>query len=365
MQTCLRLLAAGILATGLSAQQPTYVIPDGTAKTEGNSSHHIPGYYGPNRVQSIYHSSVLTGLPTGNISTLHVRRNGTSTGTFVAHTWNVTLHMASKGVPNPANASDTSYAANQGSDWTMVLNNQPVNWPVPSTGSPAPFEVMIPITPFSYSSGNNLLVQWDCKPTTSGNVANYWYVDAQSYSTGSGGTFTKYGTGCPSGRTFVGSTPGGSGGAMYWYYYSGAGFSKPCVAIMGLSDTMWGSTPLPLKLDFINGNGCSLFTDPTLMWPGMTDASGTNGRYRVDLTVPPLKGLPGATVYVQTIVLGDDAPINPLGMRASEGGKATFGSLPPPLGARHLYSYDSGSSTGNITDDPQYNSNVGVVLGIN
>ena len=53
----------------------------------------------PGRVQSIYDASLIQAVPSKLIQGVSFRRDGKSTGTFLAHTYIFTIHMSSVGVP--------------------------------------------------------------------------------------------------------------------------------------------------------------------------------------------------------------------------------------------------------------------------
>jgi len=349
-------------AAKVTISKPYETAPSGFLCKEGNSSHHIPSRYAPARSQQLYDASILSGLKTGVIRGIALRRNGTGSATYTAHKFRMTIHMSSSGVKSAAGWSKTSYLANRGTDYKAVVSNKVVNFPAaarPST-APAPFSVTVPFTtPFSYFKGRNLLVQFDTTNYPSGVGSYNWYADAQYYSSSAkAGTVVKYGKGCPSGLVLHGYAPPINGTSkLYWYWYSKGGYHTPAMAILGVSDKTWGFLILPFSLAGMGAPGCYLNADMVLAFVGFTDSTGTNGRYRVDLSVPYDPSLAGGVLYGQTLVF--DSGYNSLGVRASEGLKFTLGTYMTPRPALHLYTY---GVTPPFSNKPRYYSNTVNVL---
>ncbi len=93
------------------------------------------------------------------------------------------------------------------------------------------------------------------------------------------------------------------------------------VLATGLSDTAWGSAPLPLALDAFGMPGCTLRVAPDVLDLG----TGGNGGITFQLAVPANPALHGAAFWQQAFVL--DAFANAAGLRASNSMRATVGQM--------------------------------------
>ncbi len=93
------------------------------------------------------------------------------------------------------------------------------------------------------------------------------------------------------------------------------------VLATGLSDTAWGSTPLPLALDAFGMPGCTLRVAPEALDFG----AGGNGGITFQLAVPANPALHGTTFWQQAFVL--DPFANAAGLRASNSMRATVGQM--------------------------------------
>jgi len=142
---------------------------------------------------------------------------------------------------------------------------------------------------------------------------------------------------------------------LYWYWYSGAGYKLPAMAVLGVSNRIWGKMRLPFSLSPFGAPGCYLNTDYVVGFPGTTHSFGVKGLYRVDIPVPRQPALQGARVYGQTLVAYPG--LNAANLGASEGLQFTLGTIPPPLPFRQLYTYNSA-----INDRPKYSYDCGLVL---
>lgn len=94
----------------------------------------------------------------------------------------------------------------------------------------------------------------------------------------------------------------------------------PVTGLLGSSNTMWGTVPLPLSLDSLGLTGCAMYVSPDVIVPL---ASG-NGTARWLLPIPATTSLLGGAFYQQALVL--DLGANPGGFTVSNGGAATIGA---------------------------------------
>jgi hypothetical protein len=84
----------------------------------------------------------------------------------------------------------------------------------------------------------------------------------------------------------------------------------PAFFVVGLSQTMWNTTPLPLDMQAFGWKGCTLYTDP-LVLVGLTTAGGGPGAGTASLLtpIPAIKTLGGLQFYTQWLVF-DPASAN-------------------------------------------------------
>jgi hypothetical protein len=90
--------------------------------------------------------------------------------------------------------------------------------------------------------------------------------------------------------------------------------------MIGVSNTTWGTLPLPFELSSIGMPGCSILTSADFIVP----LPITAGQATWDLQLPDDDGLLGATFYQQALVL--DPGIGPQIGTVSNGLVATVGN---------------------------------------
>jgi hypothetical protein len=86
--------------------------------------------------------------------------------------------------------------------------------------------------------------------------------------------------------------------------------------LLGVSDTNYSGTPLPVDLSMLNAPGCFLRTSIEDVQP----LQNVLGTATWSFVIPPV---PGATFYLQTVPF--DPVANPLGLTFSNGGRAVVG----------------------------------------
>ncbi len=339
------------------AQSPTHTLPSGFLNNEGDARHWVPTHFAPSFSQATYGSNVID-LPTGNINHLWLRPDS-SPDVMAAHTWTVTIHLSSNGVPEPSQVFLHSYEANRGTDRTAVLSSQPVNFPAftASGNGPQPWNVSVPIQPFPYTAGQPIQIEWEVATPPNGAEMPTWFADAKVYTIrANSGYFIRDhpSHACPDRDTIYAGVVGGPGETMSVWYYSLSGPGLPAVMYFGTSDQSWNGIPLPIDLTPIGFPGCAVRVDLLAGIAGVTD--GVSGRFRVDRRIPRDPSLRGQIIYSQNFVWD---PSFGGGLRASDRGKITFGNLLPPLEVRHLYTY--GAPLG---DAPEYASAQAPIYGV-
>ncbi len=357
------------LAAGSSRTQSPVVIPAGFAGKEAPASYGSRMSYTPSRHMFVYGPRALKSLPRGAYRRLELRRDGSDPKTFSAHTFLVSIRAASQGVPAPAAVDPTSFSKNTGKDYTEIFKSKSVNFPADKIPvvPPAPFTVSFPLDkPLLYMRpGSNLLLDFLLESQARKVEYHRWVPDCDESDPATGkqpGSFTPFGTGCPKGKRFGVSAPPVNGvSRLGLYWYSGGGYNTPALLIVGNSDKNWAGTPLPLNLAGAGAPGCRLYTNGLLYFPGRTDPSGTNGRYRVDILPPHVPALAWAVLYAQFFVL--DGTFNQAGLRASEGARITLGAFDPSptVPYRALYTYRLGAYLP-IPDKPKFSGFQGLVV---
>jgi hypothetical protein len=127
-----------------------------------------------------------------------------------------------------------------------------------------------------------------------------------------GGTYD-YGAGCKGGNNI---TPVGSANAVpmpglgsYEQLLTKAGSSYPCIFILGISKTKWGTSNLPFNLAFIFAPNCNLLVSPDLYVFTTTVGGGPGtGSAKIKTPVPPIGNLGGVKVYSQWLILDKASP---------------------------------------------------------
>jgi hypothetical protein len=132
------------------------VAPQTLARVEGNSSSSYPfSRTSPMRVQYAYDQSTIGFEGRHKISALSFRMNNGSA--FAGNSYDLLMTMST--AANAVNALSPSFAANHGSDQTLVFDGVHVAAAAPAATSPGPFVLTIPLqTPFEYNPANGPLL---------------------------------------------------------------------------------------------------------------------------------------------------------------------------------------------------------------
>ncbi|MBL8756137.1 MAG: hypothetical protein JNK15_22780 [Planctomycetes bacterium] len=150
--------------------------------------------------------------------------------------------------------------------------------------------------------------------------SNSYLGDTWEFALPAGASFTPYGTGClgshgvPAVAASLGSLP--RVGQPFSTVVTGLPLQGLSFMFLGLSNTAYGPTPLPLSLGFLGAPGCSVLASGDDLGL-VTNVLGT-GVWQWN--VP---NAPGASFYVQAFAF--DAAANPLGITTSNGGHGVIG----------------------------------------
>lgn len=144
--------------------------------------------------------------------------------------------------------------------------------------------------------------------------------DTWEFDLGPLASFTSYGTGCVGSHGIPNIAAQGASapriGSTFQAVISNLPWTGPAFLVLGLSNTTYSGSPLPIDLGFLGAPTCFLRTS-------IDDVQGlvnVLGAASWSWTVPPV---PGASFYAQ--VLPFDPGINPLGLTASNGGHGVIG----------------------------------------
>ena len=96
---------------------------------------------------------------------------------------------------------------------------------------------------------------------------------------------------------------------------------QPASVMIGWSDVRWGTTPLPLALDPLGMQGCTLYIAPsTFEAAGLANASGWTWW---TVRIPNDERLRGSGFFLQALALAPGA--NAIGVLTSNAGRGTIG----------------------------------------
>jgi hypothetical protein len=128
------------------------------------------------------------------------------------------------------------------------------------------------------------------------------------------GAMLPFGAGCPGAGGFVpiGTvSPLASPGTLWTHQLNQAPAQRPAVLVIGDSNTMWGTTPLPMDMGlFANAPGCFLLTNPLFTIFLVTGGGGAGGgSATLPLQLPPITGYIGSSFYTQWLI-GDPFAAN-------------------------------------------------------
>ncbi len=329
-----RTLFATLFLAGALGAQSTVVVPGGFANKEGGSYFWVLGQYTVARVQQLYAKSAMPSTPIV-IKSFKIRRNGTSSGTFIAHTFDMEVYMSNRNQDPPAGCG-FGWAGNHGTDLTKVMNKKSISWPATPkpTTPPAPFTVAFPMDkPFPYKGKSFAIEFKNIPPANVTTYRYYWYTDAQYYSTSAGWSYPKtitpknIGKSCrPKGATSDPRNYGyypypGSPFHFYSYWYLRKA-NIPALLFIGSSDKKWGAINLPFDLTPLGAPGCNLYVDMVTAYVSKTDKNG-KADFNIG-AVPNDPTLTGQVFYNQQFLL--DSASNSMGVVSTYGRKYTIGT---------------------------------------
>jgi hypothetical protein len=185
-----------------------------------------------------------------------------------------------------------------------------------------------------YANGNNnaqFLYDFESTSTSSGLITRLYTVNdanaisALLYQQAYGlttrfvcaeGATGSFGVGCPGTASFVpvAGTSGGhptAGNGAWTQKLDGAAPGRPALLVLGTSNKLFGTLPLPIDLTVITMAGCSLLVEPLVSIATMTvgPAPGS-GQAVIPTPLPPVTGYVGLPAYAQWFVNDPGSPAN-------------------------------------------------------
>lgn len=318
-----------VLLSNLDAQAAsTRVVPGANAKIEGSSASAFPYLFTSGRTQQIWTGTAVTSS-IALISGISYRRDTNMSKTAVAARayGNVKIQIGLTTV-TPTTMS-TTFAKNVTSSMTTVISG---NYSIPAqpvpTVSPAPFNINMNWTsPFVFNNTGNLLLD----TTLPGTIGKSEYsVDAEAVTTGPQGAVRAFGSpGAFSSPQFysfkapsVGLGPGGT------VEISAGSFTNALTGtlVLGLSNTVWSGTRLPLDLKVIGAPKNNLLVSMDAQVPFNATLFGLVYRSSFKMPIPNKPVLKSLTFYAQAYYR--DTLANSAGLVTTHGLRLTLGNGP-------------------------------------
>ncbi len=326
------LFGTGCAGTGGS---PIVILPASSRTAMGNSNNIFGTAYHNQR----YHQ-LFTGSQVGpaRVFSSHAFRPGTRSDAGPTRTLKILMSRSQTAVPSIS----TTFATNIGTNVQTTVFSGTHTYPnmVPST-NPTEFKLVVPWTAnyvWAPAAGDNMLYEYQCSDMTSVT----FYPNAIS---GDANVSRLWGTG-PAAAT---GTIGANYGVCFAFGYKGSGKNVPTLGnagrpiintsfdvtlsgaqstpgiallIMGVSNTTWGTIPLPFDLTPLGAGGCNLLVSFDLIGGVVVNGSGTG---KATYSIPNAPALYGLVWHNQYAVI--DAAANQLGIAFSNGGTAKVGGM--------------------------------------
>ncbi|MCA8970403.1 MAG: hypothetical protein KDC95_11480 [Planctomycetes bacterium] len=148
--------------------------------------------------------------------------------------------------------------------------------------------------------------------------------DTWTYTATNNAQFERYGSACRGSTGIPNHDRTSSGpwlGSTFIIRTSSLPQTGAAALFLGSSRTMWGTVPLPLKLDALGMTGCELGTGPDVVVPASIASGVVDWRF----PIPNSASLAGVPFFSQAYVL--DPGANAFGATLSNGCMATIGDL--------------------------------------
>jgi hypothetical protein len=147
--------------------------------------------------------------------------------------------------------------------------------------------------------------------------------DTWTWGEGVPASYTTAGSGCPGSGGLPTIAPTGGSlpylGETFSITASNLSLTGSTFGVLGFSDVVWGSIPLPLLLDFLGLTGCRLYVSLDVLWPLLN----AGGSATWDLPIPDLAVLIGFRFHQQVVNASPGS--NPAGVTTTNYGTGTIG----------------------------------------
>jgi hypothetical protein len=322
-------LATCVLASLAAAQTPAIFSPAAAATGLGNSNNNIPFSWTPSTYQQVHSQNSFSSTSAAVINRLSFRMASGFTNR-PGHMIDVELFMAQS--PNDAANASTTFASNiTAASEVNVYTRKMFSLPTVPDNSWAisfPFDNTFPYTGITH-------VSWRANVYgNSNNNAIFTYpIDAFS----AAGVSTLVGVGCRSANGTANATHTVSGLVIgTTASFTGNSFvpagGLPAILTIGVSNTSFGSVPLPLDLGPYGAPGCSIYNDWVITLFGTTMANAS-GSVVIQVPIPNDQSLVNSVHYSQYLFAEQGA--NALGIFTSNGRANTIAA---PPGVTRVYS---------------------------
>ena len=328
------LIAAIACAAALPAQSKTVIYPRDHVNREGssyNSYYHITA--GICRIQHVYEAWNLD-LPKGAmITSIGYRQDGSYALATIKVQFEAFMGHNSLTMETVTSTFDLNYDATP----TNVIAKKIFDLPAFPKGSlPSSNFCMLKLDKqFAFQMGKNLVTEVKVYNNSNSNKNFNYPIDHASYYSPS----ASFGLACKTSGNTMPTITSGTAVLQGTWRISLSKFpaSMPTVLILGASrDLIFGSIPLPVKLDGLGMPGCYQNIDMNFVTTGPT--TNTGGSSSVSFNVPLNFKLVGQKIYAQ--MWAPDVFANKAGLVTSNGVQVQFGAYP-----RETLIYRTGSTT--------------------
>ncbi|MBL8752704.1 MAG: hypothetical protein JNK15_05335, partial [Planctomycetes bacterium] len=142
--------------------------------------------------------------------------------------------------------------------------------------------------------------------------STYYFGDTWEFDLGPLASFTSYGTGCVGSRGVPNLAAQGASlpriGTTFTAHVTNLPWTGPAFLVLGLSNTSYGSTPLPIDLGFLGAPTCSLRASIDDIQPVVNILGAATWSWSIP-------AIPGASFFTQVLPL--DPGVNALALTTS------------------------------------------------
>ena len=325
-----------LLPVSLGAQ--TYFSPAAAATGTGNVNNTLPFAQQTQHYQQVHSTTSFSSGAVGIITRLRFRSKAATTG----GTADMEMFMAR--CPNAAENASATFASNETTGTVVnVVTRKQVNLQAVGAGVWGAPDLLFD-NPFAFVP--SLHLSW--RVAIHSNTATSNTLDC--YSDWRFGTKTVYngcqhplGTG-PAQHNSTFRSPGNVWDLNGYSYL--ANVPLPGAVMIGDSNALWGSIPLPYDLGAVGAPGCQIVNNPAVVLSGTT-LSNPTGFLGIQIGTPRNPNLVGLAIYTQFLFV--DPAANQLGVFTSNG-RANY-PIPAPVEVTRIYASSPTATAGTLGPD--------------